>query len=69
MASDESEEVAEYKLNDVDMELELIGHQEDLPPAVLAAHGYDLSKIGVLSPADLIKVCALSKQEAFCSEK
>ncbi|XP_015587429.1 nuclear pore complex protein Nup133 isoform X2 [Cephus cinctus] len=54
LASDGPLEETEDCLKSVDRELALIAHQEDLPEQVLAAYGYDIDKMRVLSPTELI---------------
>lgn len=56
LASDEDALTSEDDLLEFDSELELVAHQEDLPANVLAAYGYDVTRLGVLTPAELIKV-------------
>lgn len=56
LASDEKEHVIEDISNEIDSELELVAHQEDLPENVLVSYGYDVTRLGVLTPQELIKV-------------
>jgi len=56
LASGEDSNLIEDKLNELDQELELICYQEDIPSATLAAHGYPITKMGVLTPPEIIKV-------------
>ena len=60
LASEEDEVASEEKLMEFDSELELVSHQEDLPTSVLNTYGYDITKLGVLTPAELIKVNSIT---------
>ncbi|XP_012274831.1 nuclear pore complex protein Nup133 [Orussus abietinus] len=44
-------------------ELALISHQEDLPTQVLATYGYDLEKLRVLTPTELITLYTCEENE------
>lgn len=57
LASDEPEDEIEECTRRINNELELIAHQEELPAAVLASYGYDIEKLRVLKPSELITVC------------
>ncbi|KAL0269100.1 UNVERIFIED_CONTAM: hypothetical protein PYX00_006935 [Menopon gallinae] len=63
LASNETDHTEESKLNELDSELELVAHQEDLPEKVLEAYGYDVSKLGVLTAAELIKLYICEENE------
>ncbi|XP_012252662.2 nuclear pore complex protein Nup133 [Athalia rosae] len=54
LAAGEHEEEVEKCLQKIDNELELIAHQEELPASVLASYGYDIDKLRVLTPSELI---------------
>lgn len=69
LASNEADHAEESKLNELDSELELVAHQEDLPEQVLVAYGYDVSKLGVLTAAELIKVCFNNSRAARTKTK
>jgi nuclear pore complex protein Nup133 len=56
LASDESDEKLEDSIKRIDNELNLIAHQEDVPVNVLEIYGYDIEKLRVLSPTELINV-------------
>lgn len=56
LASDENEEKIEDKVKKIDCELMLIAHQEDVPTHILEMYGYDVDKLRVLSPSELINV-------------
>lgn len=43
-------------LKKIDYDLSLIAYQEDLPLAVMQAYGYDVEKVKVLTPKDLVTV-------------
>ncbi|EZA47610.1 hypothetical protein DMN91_012410 [Ooceraea biroi] len=54
LASEESEDnVADY-VKTIDNELALIAYQEDVPAQVLTTYGYDIEKLRVLVPRELI---------------
>lgn len=65
LASKVPNEVVEDKVNDLNSELNLVSCQEDIPENVLIAHGYDLPKIGVLSPSEMIKVISIVEFKKF----
>lgn len=54
LASDEPENEIKDCVKRIDTELALIAHQEDLPAQVLATYGYDIDKLRVLTPTELI---------------
>ncbi|KYQ46946.1 hypothetical protein ALC60_14035 [Trachymyrmex zeteki] len=54
LASDESEDKVMDCVKTIDNELTLIAYQEDLPAQVLTAYGYDIKKLRVLTPRELI---------------
>ena len=56
IASDEPDEKVELNMRRIDHELNLIAHQEDVPVHVLEIYGYDVEKLRVLSPSELINV-------------
>lgn len=56
LASDDPVDVVHDCVKRLDTELTLIAHQEDLPAQVLATYGYDIDKLRVLRPSDLINV-------------
>ena len=56
LASDEPEEEVRDCIKRIDTELALIAHQEDVPAQVLATYGYDIEKLRVLTPTELIIV-------------
>lgn len=60
LASEEDSLSVQDKLAEFDSELELAAHQEDLPTNVLIEYGYDVARLGVLTPSELIKVNAKS---------
>ena len=56
LASDQPEnEITDY-IRKINTDLALIAHQEDLPAQVLATYGYDIDKLRVLTPTELIIV-------------
>ncbi len=56
LASDEVEDKMQNSIKKIDHELNLIAHQEDVPVDVLRMYGYDVDKMRVLSPSELINV-------------
>ncbi|KYM94728.1 hypothetical protein ALC62_14709 [Cyphomyrmex costatus] len=54
LASDESEDKVIDCVKTIDNELTLIAYQEDLPTQVLTTYGYDITKLRVLTPRELI---------------
>jgi len=54
LASDESEDNVIDYVKTIDNELGLIAYQEDLPTQVLTTYGYDIEKLRVLIPRELI---------------
>ncbi|KYN19289.1 hypothetical protein ALC57_08466 [Trachymyrmex cornetzi] len=54
LASDESEDKVVDCVKTIDNELTLIAYQEDLPAQVLTTYGYDIKKLRVLTPRELI---------------
>ncbi|KAL7299771.1 hypothetical protein TKK_0007518 [Trichogramma kaykai] len=62
LASDDPEAKIQMNVNTMNYELNLIAHQEDVPISVLEIYGYDVEKLRVLSPSELINLytCAES---------
>lgn len=56
LASDEPEYDIKDCIKSIDNELDLIAHQEDLPTGVLTTYGYDVEKLKVFTPVELITV-------------
>ncbi|XP_014219795.1 nuclear pore complex protein Nup133 [Copidosoma floridanum] len=56
LATDDSEEKLASNIQNIDKELNLIAHQEDVPIHVLDKYGYDVEKLRVLSPVELINL-------------
>ncbi|XP_076290954.1 nuclear pore complex protein Nup133 isoform X3 [Lasioglossum baleicum] len=54
LASDDPENEVRQRVERIDNELALIAHQEDLPTQVLTTYGYDIDKLRVFAPAELI---------------
>jgi hypothetical protein len=54
MASDEQPDKEVSTLN---MNLDLVSYQEELPEIVLSSYGYDVERLRVLTPTELVKVC------------
>ncbi|XP_046481627.1 nuclear pore complex protein Nup133 isoform X1 [Neodiprion pinetum] len=53
-ASDEPEDEVIECVEKINRDLELIAHQEEVPASVLASYGYDIEKLRVLTPTELI---------------
>lgn len=43
-------------IEEINANLDLVAHQEQLPDSVLNAYGYEFENLRVFSPAELIKV-------------
>lgn len=56
LASDELENKVADCVKTINNELALIAYQEDLPAQVLTTYGYDIEKLRVLTPRELIMV-------------
>ncbi|KAH0548930.1 nuclear pore complex protein Nup133 [Cotesia glomerata] len=54
ICSNEIQEEINENCERINRELELIAHQEELPADVLEAYGYDIKKLKVLTPVELI---------------
>lgn len=54
LASDDPEEEVRDCVKRINNELALIAHQEDLPTQVLTTYGYDVDKLRVFTPTELI---------------
>lgn len=54
LASDDPKYEVTECVKRIDNELALIAHQEDLPAQVLTTYGYDIEKLRVLTPTELI---------------
>ncbi|KAK6635816.1 hypothetical protein RUM44_001070 [Polyplax serrata] len=63
LASEEDSLSVQDKLAEFDSELELAAHQEDLPTNVLIEYGYDVARLGVLTPSELIKLYICEENE------
>ena len=59
LSSDTPDEQIENDIKKIDADLILIAHQEDLPVSVLEMYGYDIDKLRVLSPTELVNVSKL----------
>ncbi|XP_076632615.1 nuclear pore complex protein Nup133 isoform X2 [Colletes latitarsis] len=56
LASDDPQEELSDYVKRIDNELALIAHQEDLPTQVLTTYGYDVEKLRVFTPTELIEL-------------
>lgn len=59
LVNENMHEETEVDLKDIDDNLVLIAHQEDLPADVLRNYGYDIDKLRVFTPAEIILVSTL----------
>ncbi|KAL2713004.1 nuclear pore complex protein Nup133 [Vespula squamosa] len=67
LASDEPEYEIKDCIKSIDNELALIAHQEDLPTGVLTTYGYDIEKLKVFTPVELITLYT-SEDNVIASE-
>lgn len=65
LASDDLEEEIRDCVKRIDNELALIAHQEDLPTQLLTTYGYDVEKLRVFTPTELITVFFLIKKYIY----
>jgi nuclear pore complex protein Nup133 len=56
MASDEQPDKVEEEISTLNTNLDLISYQEELPEIVLSSYGYDVERLRVLTPSELVKV-------------
>lgn len=56
LASDDPKGKVKDDMKEINSELELVAHQEDLPAQVLTTYGYDIEKLRVFTPTELIMV-------------
>jgi nuclear pore complex protein Nup133 len=56
MASDEQPDKVEEEVSNLNMNLDLVSYQEELPEIVLSSYGYDVERLRVLTPIELVKV-------------
>jgi nuclear pore complex protein Nup133 len=56
LASDEQPDKVEEQVNSLNTDLDLVSYQEELPEVVLSSYGYDVERLRVLTPAEIIKV-------------
>ncbi|XP_043529238.1 nuclear pore complex protein Nup133 [Frieseomelitta varia] len=54
LASDELKEKDRHHVKNIDNELALVAYQEELPTQVLTTYGYDVEKLRVFTPTELI---------------
>jgi nuclear pore complex protein Nup133 len=62
MASDEQPDRVEEEVSTMNMDLDLVSYQEELPEFVLSSYGYDVERLRVLTPTELVKVRGMSGQ-------
>ena len=56
LASDDLKEKDRDHVKRIDNELALVAYQEELPTQVLTTYGYDVEKLRVFTPTELITV-------------
>lgn len=56
MASDEQPDKVEEEVSNLNMNLDLVSYQEELPEIVLSSYGYDVERLRVLTPTELVKL-------------
>jgi nuclear pore complex protein Nup133 len=56
LASDEQPDKVEEEVSTLNMNLDLVSYQEELPEIVLSSYGYDVERLRVLTPTELVKV-------------
>lgn len=56
LASDEHPQKVEDAVSVMNRDLDLVVYQEELPEVVLSSYGYDVERLRVLTPTELIKV-------------
>jgi len=56
LASDEHPQKVEEAVSVMNRDLDLVVYQEELPEVVLSSYGYDVERLRVLTPTELIKV-------------
>lgn len=56
LASDDLEEEVKDCVKRINNELALVAYQEELPTQVLTTYGYDVEKLQVFTPTELITV-------------
>lgn len=63
LASDEADRSDQTRAW-IDAQLDLVAHQEDLPESVLIAYGYDIEKLHVIPPGDLIQLLICNENQS-----
>lgn len=56
LASDEQRDKVEDQVQSLNADLDLVSYQEELPEVVLSSYGYDVERLRVLTPTELVKV-------------
>jgi hypothetical protein len=56
LASVEEPDKVEVEMHNLNTDLDLVSYQEELPEIVLSAYGYDVERLRVLTPTELVKV-------------
>jgi hypothetical protein len=56
LASDEHPQNVEEEVSAMNRDLDLVVYQEELPEVVLSSYGYDIERLRVLTPTELVKV-------------
>lgn len=65
LASDDLEEQVRSHVKKIDNELALVAYQEELPTQVLTTYGYDVEKLRVFTPTELITVLLFIIQTVY----
>ncbi|GFG32593.1 hypothetical protein Cfor_12358 [Coptotermes formosanus] len=56
LASDEHPQNVEEEVSAMNRDLDLVVYQEELPEVVLSSYGYDIERLRVLTPTELVKL-------------
>ncbi|XP_021913246.1 nuclear pore complex protein Nup133 [Zootermopsis nevadensis] len=56
LASDEQRDKVEDQVQSLNADLDLVSYQEELPEVVLSSYGYDVERLRVLTPTELVKL-------------
>lgn len=56
LASDEHPQKVDEAVSVMNRDLDLVVYQEELPEVILSSYGYDVERLRVLTPTELIKV-------------
>jgi hypothetical protein len=56
LTSYEQPDKVEEQVQSLNTDLDLVSYQEELPEVVLSSYGYDVERLRVLTPTELVKV-------------